>query len=250
MSEVLRRLGCDVAYERTPGSGGGGRVVIDVPEKPSTETDYDLVRRMRASISVLGPAGRPLRQRPGGAARRRRDRLPRPGHAHLRAGAARRRRSSASTASSSPRARGCPAPRSGWTSRASGATENLLMAAVLARGTTVIDNAAREPEIVDLCSMLAAMGARIDGAGTSTITVEGVDALTPVELHDRADRIVAGTWAVGAVMTRGRRRHRAGRGRAPDRRAGQAGRRGRRRSRRCRTGSGSRWTAGRAASTS
>lgn len=55
MSEVLRRLGCGVAYERTPGSGGGGRVTIDVPEAPSTETDYDLVRRMRASISVLGP---------------------------------------------------------------------------------------------------------------------------------------------------------------------------------------------------
>src|SRR3569833_3551818 len=55
MSDVLRRLGCGVAYERTPGSGGGGRVTIDVPEAPSTETDYDLVRRMRASISVLGP---------------------------------------------------------------------------------------------------------------------------------------------------------------------------------------------------
>ena len=60
------------------------------------------------------------------------------------------------------------------------------MAAVLASGTTVVDNAAREPEIVDLCTMLTAMGARIDGAGTSTITVEGVDALSPVELHDRA----------------------------------------------------------------
>src|SRR5918912_1663323 len=55
MSEVLRRLGCGVTYERTPGSGGGGRVVVDVPESPSTETDYDLVRKMRASISVLGP---------------------------------------------------------------------------------------------------------------------------------------------------------------------------------------------------
>src|SRR3712207_3482909 len=55
MSEVLRRLGCDVEYQRTPGAGGGGRVLIEVPDKPSTETDYDLVRRMRASISVLGP---------------------------------------------------------------------------------------------------------------------------------------------------------------------------------------------------
>jgi UDP-N-acetylglucosamine 1-carboxyvinyltransferase len=61
-----------------------------------------------------------------------------------------------------------------------GATENLVMAAGAGEGTTVIDNAAREPEIVDLCAMLGAMGARIDGAGTSTITVDGVDALSPV----------------------------------------------------------------------
>ena len=99
------------------------------------------------------------------------------------------------------------------------------MAAVLAEGTTVIDNAAREPEIVDLCAMLVAMGARIDGAGTSTITVEGVDSLSPVDLHD------------GARPDRGRhlgdrcghdprgRRHRAGRRRAPGRAAGQADRR-------------------------
>jgi len=84
-----------------------------------------------------------------------------------------------------------------------GATENLVMAAVLASGTTVIDNAAREPEIVDICTMLAAMGARIDGAGTSTITVEGVDSLSPVSYTAVPDRIVAGTWAIGAVMTRG-----------------------------------------------
>jgi UDP-N-acetylglucosamine 1-carboxyvinyltransferase len=84
-----------------------------------------------------------------------------------------------------------------------GATENLLMAAVLAKGVTEIDNAAREPEIVDLCHMLAAMGARIDGAGTSTITIEGVEGLTSTAHHTVGDRIVAGTWAFGAAMTRG-----------------------------------------------
>jgi UDP-N-acetylglucosamine 1-carboxyvinyltransferase len=84
-----------------------------------------------------------------------------------------------------------------------GATENLVMAAVLAQGTTVIDNAAREPEIVDLCTMLGAMGGRIDGAGTSTLTIDGVDSLSPVTYSTVPDRIVAGTWAVGAVMTRG-----------------------------------------------
>jgi UDP-N-acetylglucosamine 1-carboxyvinyltransferase len=77
------------------------------------------------------------------------------------------------------------------------------MAAVLAEGTTVIDNAAREPEIVDLCTMLIRMGARIDGAGTSTLTVEGVAGLLPVSYTTVPDRIVAGTWAIGAVMTRG-----------------------------------------------
>jgi len=84
-----------------------------------------------------------------------------------------------------------------------GATENLVMAAVLADGTTVIDNAAREPEIVDICSMLSLMGAKVDGAGTSTITVDGVAELSPVTYTTVPDRIVAGTWAIGAVMTRG-----------------------------------------------
>jgi UDP-N-acetylglucosamine 1-carboxyvinyltransferase len=84
-----------------------------------------------------------------------------------------------------------------------GATENLLMAAVLAKGTTEIDNAAREPEIVDICAMLTGMGARIEGAGTSRLIVEGVDALRPVRHATVGDRIVAGTWAFGAAMTRG-----------------------------------------------
>ncbi|HEY5031963.1 MAG TPA: UDP-N-acetylglucosamine 1-carboxyvinyltransferase, partial [Actinomycetes bacterium] len=84
-----------------------------------------------------------------------------------------------------------------------GATENLLMAAVLARGTTVIDNAAREPEIVDICRMLTDMGAQIGGVGSSTLEVRGVDHLQPVDHTTVSDRIVAGTWAIGAAMTRG-----------------------------------------------
>ena len=84
-----------------------------------------------------------------------------------------------------------------------GATETILMAAVLAEGTTVIDNAAREPDIVDICEMLIAMGAQIDGVGTSTIEVQGVDALQPVTHRTVPDRIVAGTWAVAAAMTLG-----------------------------------------------
>jgi UDP-N-acetylglucosamine 1-carboxyvinyltransferase len=84
-----------------------------------------------------------------------------------------------------------------------GATENLLMAAVLAKGVTEIDNAAREPEIVDLCEMLTAMGAVIDGAGTSTLRIDGVDELRPVRHATVGDRIVAGTWAFASAMTRG-----------------------------------------------
>ena len=84
-----------------------------------------------------------------------------------------------------------------------GATENILMAAVLADGQTTIDNAAREPEIVDLCVMLSQMGARIDGAGTSTLTVTGVDRLHPTEHRVIGDRIVGATWGIAAAMTRG-----------------------------------------------
>jgi UDP-N-acetylglucosamine 1-carboxyvinyltransferase len=202
MSEVLRRLGCGVTYERSGRPGGGGRVVVDVPEDPDTETDYDLVRKMRASISVLGPL----------VARRGSARVALPGgdaigsrglDMHIsgleRLGASIHSEHGFLVASA-PKLRGT----SIWLDFPSvGATENLLMAAVLAEGTTVIDNAAREPEIVDICSMLTAMGARIDGAGTSTLTIEGVDSLAPVTCSTVPDRIVAGTWAIGAVMTRG-----------------------------------------------
>jgi UDP-N-acetylglucosamine 1-carboxyvinyltransferase len=207
MSEVLRRLGCGVIFERYPldpgGSpSGGGRVLIDVPDKPSSETDYDLVRRMRASISVLGPLvarlGTAKVALPGGDAI---------GSRGLDMHIAGLERLGATVVNehgyliaTAPELKGT----SLWLDFPSvGATENLVMAAVLATGTTIVDNAAREPEIVDLCRMLVAMGARIEGAGTSTITVEGVTELRPVEYTTVPDRIVAGTWAIGAVMTRG-----------------------------------------------
>jgi UDP-N-acetylglucosamine 1-carboxyvinyltransferase len=83
-------------------------------------------------------------------------------------------------------------------------TENILMAATLARGTTVIENAAQEPEVVDLADFLAAMGARIAGAGTNTITVEGVDRLDGTRYTVLPDRIETGTYLVGGAMTGGR----------------------------------------------
>jgi UDP-N-acetylglucosamine 1-carboxyvinyltransferase len=207
MSEVLRRLGCSVSFERytlTPGGSlsGGGRVLIDVPEHPSSETDYDLVRRMRASVSVLGPLvarlGTAKVALPGGDAI---------GSRGLDMHIAGLERLGATVVNehgfliaTAPKLVGT----SIWLDFPSvGATENLVMAAVLAQGTTIVDNAAREPEIVDLCRMLVAMGARIEGAGTSTVTVEGVRDLQPVAYTTVPDRIVAGTWAIGAVMTRG-----------------------------------------------
>ncbi|MCW6004676.1 UDP-N-acetylglucosamine 1-carboxyvinyltransferase [Micromonospora sp. CPCC 205371] len=196
MAEVLRRLGCSVSYDE-------GDVTIEVPDEPGTEADYDLVRRLRASICVLGPLlarrGYVRVAHPGGDAIGSRgldmhvDGLARMGaeisgeHGFVIASAPRGLRGATI-----------------WLDFPSvGATENLLMAAVLARGETVIDNAAREPEIVDICAMLTSMGARIEGAGTSTLYIQGVDGLSPVRHATIGDRIVAGTWAFGAAMTRG-----------------------------------------------
>lgn len=204
MAELLRRMGCTVDLEWSTEPGDHTGVArIDVPAEPGHEADYDLVRRMRASIAVLGPllarCGRVKVARPGGDAIGSRgldmhiDGLTRLGaeitneHGFLLASA--------------------PAGLRGSTVELDfpsvGATENILMAAVLAEGSTVIDNAAREPEIVDLCQMLQAMGAKIGGAGSSTIEVQGVDRLSPVSYETLSDRIVAGTFAVAAVMTQG-----------------------------------------------
>jgi UDP-N-acetylglucosamine 1-carboxyvinyltransferase len=195
MAEVLRRLGCAVAHD-------GDWVQIDVPEQVGSEADYDLVRRLRASICVLGPLlarrGYVRVAHPGGDAI---------GSRGLDMHVAGLQRMGAEISSahgfviaSAERLHGATI----WLDFPSvGATENLLMAAVLAKGVTEIDNAAREPEIVDICAMLIAMGARISGAGSSQLVVEGVDELRPVTHRTVGDRIVGGTWAFAAVMTRG-----------------------------------------------
>ncbi|MCY1140482.1 UDP-N-acetylglucosamine 1-carboxyvinyltransferase [Actinoplanes sp. Pm04-4] len=196
MAEVLRRLGCQVTLE-------GGQATIDVPAEPGSEADYDLVRRLRASICVLGPllarTGYVRVALPGG------DMIGSRGlDMHVsglaRMGAQISGEHGFVIASAPSGLRGGKI----WLDFPSvGATENLLMAAVLAKGVTEIDNAAREPEIVDICEMLTAMGARIDGAGTSTLTIEGVDGLQPVRHRTIGDRIVGGTWAFASAMTRG-----------------------------------------------
>ncbi|HZN17221.1 MAG TPA: UDP-N-acetylglucosamine 1-carboxyvinyltransferase [Micromonosporaceae bacterium] len=213
MAEVLRRLGCTVTFGADPGGadlvaadGAAPRastVIIDVPAEPGTEADYDLVRRLRASICVLGPLlarrGYVRVAHPGGDAIGSRGLdMHVSGLARMGAEISGEHGFVIATA---------PAGLHGatiWLDFPSvGATENLLMAAVLAKGITEIDNAAREPEIVDLCAMLTRMGARISGAGSSTLVVEGVDELHPARHRTVGDRIVAGTWAFGAAMTRG-----------------------------------------------
>jgi UDP-N-acetylglucosamine 1-carboxyvinyltransferase len=195
MAELLRRLGCTVTME-------ADRVEIDVPEKLGTEADYDLVRRLRASICVLGPllarCGQVRVAHPGGDAI---------GSRGLDMHVSGLQRMGAEITNehgfviaNTDHLHGATI----WLDFPSvGATENLLMAAVLADGHTEIDNAAREPEIVDICQMLSDMGASIAGAGTSRIEVEGVAELHPVEHRTIGDRIVAGTWAFGTAMTRG-----------------------------------------------
>jgi UDP-N-acetylglucosamine 1-carboxyvinyltransferase len=199
MSDLLRRLGCTVAHDRAAST-----VTIEVPEVLGRQADYDLVRRMRASINVLGPLlarqGEAHVALPGGDAIGSRP-LDLHVEALLRMGATVQNEHGFLVASAPP---GGLVGAGVWLDFPSvGATENVLTAAVLAKGTTVIDNVAREPEIVDICGMLTQMGARIDGVGSSTLEVEGVQALQPVHHDVVSDRIVAGTWAFAATMTRG-----------------------------------------------
>jgi UDP-N-acetylglucosamine 1-carboxyvinyltransferase len=197
MGEVLRRLGCAVHADEN------GDLSIDAPAEPDHETDYELVRRLRASICVLGPllarCGRVKIAHPGG------DAIGSRGLDMHVGGLA--RMGAEITGEHGFIFADAPGGLHGatiWLDFPSvGATENLLMAAVLAKGTTEIDNAAREPEIVDICRMLTGMGAHIVGAGSSKIQVEGVSELRPVVHRTIGDRIVAGTWAFGAAMTRG-----------------------------------------------
>lgn len=196
MAEVLRRLGCEVETE-------ADKVRVKVPQAPGTEADYDLVRQLRASICVLGPLlarrGYVRVAHPGGDAIGSRG-LDMHVGGLARMGAEISSEHGFVIASARRGLHGATI----WLDFPSvGATENLLMAAVLARGVTEIDNAAREPEIVDLCQLLTAMGARVSGAGTSRLEVEGVDSLAPARHRCVGDRIVAGTWAFGAAMTRG-----------------------------------------------
>ncbi|NGP06659.1 UDP-N-acetylglucosamine 1-carboxyvinyltransferase [Rhodococcus sp. 14C212] len=195
MAEVLRGLGCDVELD-------GDEVRITTPAQPKYQADFAAVRQFRASVCVLGPLVARCRKAvvalPGGDAIG-----SRPLDMHqtgLRLLGAHSTIEHGCVVAEADDLHG-NAIRLAFPSV--GATENILMAAVLANGETTIDNAAREPEIVDLCTMLVQMGARISGAGTSTLTIMGVSRLEPTTHRVIGDRIVAATWGIAAAMTRG-----------------------------------------------
>ncbi len=203
MAKLLRMLGWTVDETKNP--KGSPALTIAPPtgkKKPKLEAPYDLVKTMRASVLVLGPLvaryGRARVSLPGGCAIG-----ARPIDQHLKGLQAlgakvtldhgyvdveAKRLRGATIVLDMPTVTGC---------------ENLIMAAALAKGRTVIENAAREPEVEELATVLNKMGAKIKGAGSPLITIEGVDELLPIEHAIMPDRIEAGTFAVAAAMSRG-----------------------------------------------
>lgn len=196
MSELLTRLGCSL-------NRSGDQLTIDVPAKPHHRADYELVRKMRASINVLGPLVARLGcaevALPGG------DAIGSRGldfHIKgLEAMGAKAHIEHGYIIADAPA--GLVGANITLDFPSVGATENIMTAAVLAKGVTTIDNAAREPDIVDLGQFLITMGAKIQGLGTSLITINGVDVLQPAEHRVVTDRIIAGTWAFAAAITQG-----------------------------------------------
>jgi UDP-N-acetylglucosamine 1-carboxyvinyltransferase len=195
MQKVLAHIGAEIASEPDAAD-------VAVPEIANADAPYELVKTMRASVLVLGPllarAGCVRVSLPGGCAIG-----VRPIDLHLKAF----RKLGAEVTLQ----HGYVEAKAG---RLTGAdvvfetvtvtgTENAMLAATLARGTTRLFNAAREPEVVDLADLLTAMGARIEGAGTEAITIEGVEALHGAEHEIVPDRIEAGTYAIAAAATRG-----------------------------------------------
>ena len=195
MKDVLEGLGCSVMIS-------GQSVYITTPSDLKSDADFEAVRQFRASVCVLGPltarCGRAVVALPGGDAI---------GSRPLDMHQTGLEKLGAKTYIE----HGCVVAETDQLKGAHivldfpsvGATENILTAAVLADGVTILDNAAREPEIVDLCEMLISMGARIEGAGSNTLTITGVERLNPTTHDVVGDRIVAGTWAYAAAITRG-----------------------------------------------
>jgi UDP-N-acetylglucosamine 1-carboxyvinyltransferase len=203
-AHLLNQLGVSTMVEGAKHNEFGRVMTLRASNIASTVAPYDIVRKMRASILVLGPllarAGEATVSLPGGCAIG-----TRPVDLHLRAIEA--LGAEIEIAAGYVKAKAPPGGLRGGTISfpfvSVGATENALMAAVLAKGTTVIENAAREPEITDLAKCLIAMGAHIEGLRTDTLTIEGQDSLHGATYSVMPDRIEAGSYACAAIITGG-----------------------------------------------
>jgi UDP-N-acetylglucosamine 1-carboxyvinyltransferase len=201
---LLNQLGASTKTEGTRPDDFGRVMTIRTGRLTSTEAPYDIVRKMRASILVLGPilarAGEARVSLPGGCAIGNR-----PIDLHLKALEAIGAELETTGGYVVARAPGgrLTGGRYRFPVVSVGATENVVMAASTAKGSSVIENAAREPEIVDLCRCLVAMGARIEGIGTERLEIEGVDRLHGATYSVMPDRIEAGSYACAAAITGG-----------------------------------------------
>lgn len=195
--KLLRQLGVEVVFH------DGVKLEIDASEVTEFTAPYELVKTMRASVLVLGPLvgrfGRADVSLPGGCAIG-----ARPVDLHVNALKAMGASVDIENGYIRARARKLHGARLVFDTVTVTGTENVLMAAVCARGESVIENAAREPEVVDLARCLSGMGAKIEGAGTAKIYVQGVDTLKGIEHQIMPDRIESGTYLVAAAVTGGR----------------------------------------------
>ncbi|WP_372919125.1 UDP-N-acetylglucosamine 1-carboxyvinyltransferase [Sandarakinorhabdus sp.] len=201
---LLNNHGLSTTIEGTSPDEFGRVMTIRANRITSTLAPYDIVRKMRASILVLGPllarAGEATVSLPGGCAIGNR-----PIDLHLKALehlGARIELAAGYVKATAPKG-GLPGGRYVFPIVSVGATENAVMAAVLCKGVSVLENVAREPEIVDLCNCLAAMGAKIAGIGTETLTITGVKELHGATYAVMPDRIEAGSYACAAAIAGG-----------------------------------------------
>ncbi len=201
---LLNQLGCSTMIEGARPEDFGRVMTLRAGKITATIAPYDIVRKMRASILVLGPllarAGEAKVSLPGGCAIGNR-----PIDLHLRALEAFGAELETTSGYVIARAKDgrLPGGKIIFPVVSVGATENALMAAARAKGTCLIENAAREPEIVDLCNLLVAMGAHIEGIGTETLTIEGVDRLHGATYRVMPDRIEAGSYACAVGIAGG-----------------------------------------------
>ncbi|MDG4658111.1 UDP-N-acetylglucosamine 1-carboxyvinyltransferase [Ectobacillus antri] len=196
INEVLRHLNADVVF-------ADGQVIIDASKELNVEAPFEYVRKMRASVQVMGPLlarkGHARIALPGGCAIG-----SRPIDQHLKGFEAMGAKVKVGNGFVEAYVDGELHGAKIYLDFPSvGATENIMSAAVLANGTTIIENAAKEPEIVDLANFLNAMGGKVRGAGTGTIRIDGVSKLFGTHHHVIPDRIEAGTFMVAAAITGG-----------------------------------------------